>query len=127
MSELVLSFTPPPGAELVATRFSHPSVRQEVRARLGSDGRSFKWTAGVQSLAVLLLRTAAWARNGRAEHPEPPCLEGRRPSMAASVNDLLTNPSQWVADVFGGAGGGSAIEALIGRSNRDFKACPKAP
>lgn len=126
MTELVLSFTPPPCAELVATRFSHPHLTGPISARLGAYDRCFKWSAGVRALTALLLRTAAWARNERGAHTQP-SLEGGRPSMAASLNDVLTSKPQWVADVFGEAGGRPVLTELIGRWNADFNTCASAP
>src|SRR5262245_2355234 len=128
MSELFLTFTPPPGAELIATRFTHSRLKGEVSARLGAYDRAFRGPAGGQALTALLLRTAAWGRrNGGGGHRSPPCLEGHRPSPAASLNDVLTSRPQWVSDVFGEANGRPVLTALIGRWNADFNTCPKAP
>lgn len=126
MTELTLTFTPLPRAELIATRFAHPKLANEVVARLGAYERSFKWTAGVQALSTLLLRTVAWYGCGQASLPGP-CLEGRRPSLAASLNDVVTKTPQWVCDMFGKVGGRSLVSTLIGRWNPDFNTSPKAP
>ena len=126
MTELVLVFTPPPGAELIATRFSFQRLKGPITARLGAYDRCFKWSPGVRALTTLLLQTVAWARNGRDDHPQP-SLEGRRPSIAASLNDVLTSKPQWVADVFGESDGHPVLPALIGRWNADFNTCANAP
>lgn len=127
MAELTLSFTPEPSAELIETSFLHWQARAEVRARLGSYGRSFKWTAAVQALAYHLLHCAACGRRGGNGNGTLPVLEGQRPSLAASLNDALTARPRWVTDMFGEANGRPVLLRLINRWNADFNTAPRAP
>ncbi|VTR95095.1 unnamed protein product [Gemmata massiliana] len=127
MTELTLTFTRSPRAELLETRFEHPRLDRKVVARLGAYDQSFKWTAGVQALSTLLLQTAAWHRRSQLVREEPPCLEGRRPSAAASLNDALTSRPQRTCDMFGEIGGRPFLGHLIKRWNADFNTSPNAP
>ncbi len=90
--------------------------------------RSFGWTQGVRALTVLLLRWAAWGRySQRGIQVSQPCVKGRRPSLAASLNDVVTKRPRWFMDIFASDPRGHLREEFIKRSNPDFKTMPDMP
>ena len=123
---LELSFTMDPHPQLVATRFTHPKLKErERRTERGEEEGEFRWTRSLKALCIMLLRYAAWARRGEGDEP---VLEGRRPSPATSLNDALSKcTGRWLDDIFGQDGGQLIVLSLLQWKNRDMKTAPGGP
>ena len=81
--------------ELVEIDLNHPiagSARRLVRGKTAgafTTSHSFQWTSAVRGLAILLIRTKAWAdQNGTnpQERSDPPVISGEGGSLAASLD-----------------------------------------
>jgi hypothetical protein len=127
MVRLSLFFTHyPEGIKLVSTVFVHPRLKGAKKTRLGRKG--FPWMEGVQTLVIFLLRWAAWARRYESDGAEEePNFEGKRPSPATSLNDVLTSRPTWVENVFGSVNGEPLLNSLIDRWNADLSTAPNDP
>ena len=116
-AHLKLHFTSPPRASLVETEFTHPDLgKKSIRLQRSEDG--FGWSSRVQAFALFFLN--------RIRDPTG-TLEGRRPSVAASINDALTAPPSWLEDMFGVVHREPLIRRIITRVNRDFKQGSSVP
>jgi len=92
------------------------------------DYGSFTWTRAVQAITVCFLRWAAWGRRSKVDRgASPPDIQGKRGSLAATLNYALTKKPQWLSDVFGCSVSGSPQIEFIKRSNPDFKTDPNSP
>jgi hypothetical protein len=135
-STLVLSFTKDGDvpAVLARTRFKFREGGIPIAAERGLYGSSFKWTAGVKALSVLLLRTVAetlrrsLAPLATADDDPAYVLRGSRRTPAASLNDALTKQHAWVFDMFGKASPEMPLlKDLVQRRNPDFNTDASAP
>lgn len=117
--------------QLRRTTFQHRDLAQPLRAERGAYDGTFKWSSGVKSMMLFLLRSAAEALRHRQQQPppediQPYVLEGKRPSPAASLNDVLTKTPAWVYDVFGTTDGGLPfVSEVVKRQNPDFSSQPR--
>src|SRR5207248_155649 len=119
-------------AVLTRTRFAFRGRPDLIEAGRGLYGRSFKWTAGVKALALLLVRTAADARQPALDVRdcslvEPYVLQGHRRSPAAALNDALSKGTRWTFDMFGAAGNLPLLRDLVQRRNPDFNTDKGSP
>ena len=110
---------------LQRTSFHRSDRKKPLKATRGAYTGNFKWSSGVKSLMLLLVRSVAvslraqMSENGSASRLY--FLQGGRPSPAASLNDVLTKRPHWIYDIFGTAEGElPLLENLILRQNRDF-------
>lgn len=105
-----------------------------IEIRRGLYGKTFKWTAGLKALSILLLRTVAQEILKSSVPPEGSAsqsayiLQGRRRSPAASLNDALTKNHAWIFDMFGGTSPNMPmLKELVRRRNPDFHTDEAAP
>ena len=134
---LELFLTDKSNPQLVETHFVYPYGKAELvkRAARGldegahsADYGSFGWTRGVQALTVFLLRWAAWGGASKTDKNVPqPLIQGKRRSLAATLNDVLTKKPRWLKEMFGWDASGEPHIGFIKRSNPDFKTIPDGP
>lgn len=107
--EISLYFTQTPlQLERTHVRIETEEV-EEFHARRGKPRKTaprgngaFEWREGVKSLAILLLRYAAWGLRN-CEGPAP-VLEGDRESVAGSLDNVIQgsgNAPEWLKEMFG--------------------------
>ena len=135
-STLVLSFTKHANGRvsLNRTQFTFRETMGPIEIRRGLYGKTFKWTAGLKALSILLLRTVAQEvlkssvpAEGEASETAY-ILQGRRRSPAASLNDALTKNHAWIFDMFGGTTPKMPLlKELVRRRNPDFHTDEAAP
>lgn len=117
MAQLALYLSGFPSPQLQSSLYSGLNgVVRGVRGKTGGaygasfdSYATFQWTSAVKALTVLLLRTAA---NRGA------LLEGRRGSLAASLDQALEKQTGWLSDIFGSDVKGEPLaRRVIQRSN----------
>lgn len=109
--------------QLSRTEFFYPptqtkqvSVRGKTSGAEAANYGTFQWTNAVQALAILMLRYAA----GNSQ--EQIKLTGDKGSLAASLDEALSKPPNWLMDMFGiTADGKLIVKRLIRRSNPQRK------
>ncbi len=110
---------------LARTTFRHTRLPKDVYQDHEATGyvgrRGCQWRRGLQTLVLFLLRCRASADGSdpTSDCPEPP-FAGRRPSFAATLNDLITRPSNTVNEIFGQVHGLPLFPELVRRENPDF-------
>lgn len=104
--------------------FRHPMLTEGRVAYRGKDSialgsiYSFQWTAGIQAMAVLLLRTLAEEYIRPGSHAATAILVGESGSLAASLDYALSKQPNWLLDIFGtDASGVSLARKLFHRAN----------
>ncbi len=99
-TKISLFFQASAGLTLEKTKFEHSAVgvRECTRGRIGiGTCGSFQWSSAVQSLAFLVVQSAA---NSKA--PESyPTLRGDKGSPAASLDYAMGKSPNWIIDMFG--------------------------
>ena len=123
MIEMTLSFVSRGDTlTLNRTRICHPLLPREMVTVRGTNALSrsgtFRWSAGVRALALLLVRqalTLSETCEGRSTDAVPVSLEGEDYSLAASLDYALSKHPLWVLDMFGMSNNGSAISKLLFR------------
>lgn len=125
MAKLTLWLTAAHSLALEKTCFSHPIVGGELKAVRGKTAgayhgySTFQWTPAVQSMALLVLRTAALGRENRLSEA---LIEGGQGSPASSLDYSIGKAPAWMLDIFGVDRSGSPLaKRLFRRTNPERK------
>mgnify|MGYP000591045790 CR=1 FL=1 len=125
MAKLTLWLTAAHSLALEKTSFSHPIVGGELKAVRGKTcgayhGYStFQWTPAVQSMVLLVLKTAALGKENRLSEA---LIEGGQGSPASSLDYSIGKAPAWMLDVFGVDRSGLPLaKRLFRRTNPERK------
>ena len=126
MAKLALWFTEQGDVTLEKSLFFHPLLEAEIRAVRGKTSgayrgfSTFQWTPAVQSMALLMLRTAALPNDTMGERSA--VLEGYSNSPASSLDYSVGKCPCWMLDVFGVDSNGNPLaKKLFKRTNPERK------
>lgn len=109
--------------EFLADAHSAPlrSVRGKTARLYGDSVGTFQWTAAVQGLTVLCLRTLA-QQSESGKSSELDVLEGEGNTLASALDYALGKPPIWLIELFGSDVQGEALaKRLFIRSNPERK------
>ena len=128
MNSLELYFTDGHWPQLERTVFCHDILPKPISAVRGATGgafgeaRTFRWSAALQALVVLLLRSAATGKSPSVSGIGPAVVKGGDRSLAASLDYALSKQPNWVLDVFGVLTDGTAVaRRMFRRTNPERK------
>jgi hypothetical protein len=130
MIKMILSFvTIESSVALNETIFSHPILTRRIVSIRGSVAPeyigTFRWSAGVRAVSLLLTRQAIISinrRGGGTNESFPASIEGGSKSLAASLDYAISKQPLWLQDMFGTTPQGTAISKLLfRRMNPDRK------
>ena len=120
MPKLKLSFENDKGYVLKEVTFEHETLAEPQKTTQRPE--DFRWTDAVKALCVLLLRSAAQAKKTQISQSEPYLLQGKRGTLAGTLNNLISKPANWTFNVFGeGRDNKPLLFRYIIHKNPDFK------
>ena len=129
MTRVCLDFVTHKGTQrLQEVLFQHPTCATKHVARLGQYSE-FVWRQGTIAVVAFLVGAAQNAAHRAGRYS----IEGRRPSIAATINDVLTRRGQgrllaWVSDILGADAktGEPLLWKCFNVQNQDFR-CKTSP
>ena len=124
MTEFSLSFGSLDQPELFSTVFCHSLLGAPQVAIRGGGGStdSFRWSAGVHSLSILMVRSLVWGELAKFHAGSMAALVGGRGSPALSLDYAISKKPAWLSQMFGSdLNGDPLLRRLLHRINPELK------